>query len=81
MFVALLSWASVFAQTSITPASHEVGAEMVPYQILVNSNVDWTATVDAGWVTLSRTTGSQDGNILVTAAANATGRTATQRSR
>ena len=73
VLVALLFCSSVFAQTSITPASHEVGAGVVPYQILVNSNVDWTATVDAAWVTLSRTSGSEDGNILVTAAANTTG--------
>jgi hypothetical protein len=80
VLVALLFCTSVFAQTTITPASHEVGAEMVPYQILVNSNLDaWTATVDADWVTLSRTNGSQDDNILVTVAVNATGadRTAT----
>jgi alpha-tubulin suppressor-like RCC1 family protein len=78
-FFVLLFGASAFAQTAITPASHEVGAEAVPYQILVNSNASWTASVDADWVTLSRTSGSEDGNILVTVAANTTGadRTAT----
>ena len=77
--IALFLCAPVFAQTSITPASHEVGAEVVPYQVLVNSTVAWTASANAAWVTLSRTSGSFDGNILVTAAANTTGadRTAT----
>jgi len=69
----LLCCASVFAQTTITPASQVVGGEQVPYQILVNSNTTWTATTDATWVTLSATYGSMDGNILVTAAANTTG--------
>jgi hypothetical protein len=77
--IALLFCASIFAQTSITPTSQEVGAEAVSYQILVNSNAAWTATNAAAWVALSRTSGSQDGNILVTASGNTTGanRTAT----
>ena len=68
--VALLDAASVFARTSVTPASHEVGPEPVSYQILVNANADWTATTDAAWMTLSPASGSQDNNIQVTAAAN-----------
>jgi len=56
-----------------------VGAEVVSYQVLVSSNVNWTASTNADWVTLSRTSGPEDGNILVSATANATGtdRTAT----
>jgi len=69
----LLFCVRMFAQTTITTASHEVGAEAVSYQILVRSSADWTATKDADWVTLSRTGGSMDGNVLVNAAANATG--------
>ncbi|MBK8476203.1 MAG: immunoglobulin domain-containing protein [Opitutaceae bacterium] len=67
------------ATTTITPSTHEVGAGTVPYQILVDSDADWTATTPANWVTLSRASGSQEGNIVVTAAANTTGadRTAT----
>ena len=63
----------VAAQTSIIPANLEVGEETVPYQILVSSNVDWTATADADWVMLSKASGSREGNILVTAARNSTG--------
>ena len=67
------------APTLITPASHEVGAGIVTYQILVNSNANWSATTNQPWVVLSRTSGSDDANILVTVAANTTGadRTAT----
>jgi alpha-tubulin suppressor-like RCC1 family protein len=67
--------------TLVTPASKGVGAEALSYQILVSSCGNWTATVDANWVTLSPTSGSGDGNILVTVTANTTGgaRTATIR--
>ena len=73
LFFAVLLSAVATAQTTITPATHEVGAGTVPYQILVSSNGDWTASTTADWVTLARNCGSQEGNILVTAAANTTG--------
>ncbi len=73
VLMALWLGAAAHALTTITPATHEVGAGTVPYQILVDSNVDWTASTAASWVTLSRTAGSQSGNILVTAVANTTG--------
>jgi len=68
MFVAALH-----GQTSITPATHEVGAGLVPYQVLVSSTTNWTASTASDWVTLSRTSGSADGNLMITAAANTTG--------
>ncbi|MBK8476193.1 MAG: BACON domain-containing protein [Opitutaceae bacterium] len=70
---ALLFGAFAAAQTTITPSAHEVGAGVVPYQILVSSDTNWTASTIANWITLSRTSGSQEGNILVTAAPNTTG--------
>ncbi|MFA5265226.1 MAG: BACON domain-containing protein, partial [Opitutaceae bacterium] len=72
-FFALLFCASAFALTSITPASHEVGAGVVTYQILVRSDTDWTATKNTDWVMLSSTSGPQEANILVTVSANTTG--------
>ena len=71
--------ASLQGQISITPATREVGAGVVPYQVLVSSTTDWTVSTPATWVTFSRTSGSADGNLMITAAANTTGadRTAT----
>ena len=36
-------------QTTLSPATKEVGAGLVPYQILVGTTGDWTASADAAW--------------------------------
>lgn len=57
----------------------EVAADATSASFAVKSNVDWTVSTDASWVTLGTTSGSNDGTVALsfTANAGAADRTAT----
>lgn len=49
----------------------EVAADATSASFAVKSNVDWTVSTDAGWVTLGTTSGSNDGTVALSFTANA----------
>lgn len=64
---------------TLTPESGSVAADATSASFAVKSNVDWTVSTDASWVTLGTTSGSNDGTVALsfTANAGAADRTAT----
>ncbi|MBN2410806.1 Ig-like domain-containing protein [candidate division KSB1 bacterium] len=64
---------------SISPESRPVGSESGSTTFNITSNMNWDATDDADWLTLSPTSGSGNGTLTATFSANesASSRTAT----
>jgi Flp pilus assembly protein protease CpaA len=64
---------------AVSPSSFDFAAAGGTTSVSVTSNVSWTASDDAAWITLAPASGNGDGTITVTASANAsaTPRTAT----
>ena len=56
---------------TISPESSSVVADATSASFEVKSNVDWTVSTDAGWVTLGTTSGSNDGTVALSFTANA----------
>ena len=56
---------------TLTPESGSVAADATSASFAVKSNVDWTVSTDAGWVTLGATSGSNDGTVALSFTANA----------
>lgn len=56
---------------TLTPESGSVAADATSASFAVKSNVDWTVSTDAGWVTLGTTSGSNDGTVALSFTANA----------
>lgn len=56
---------------TLTPESGSVAADATSASFEVKSNVDWTVSTDAGWVTLGTTSGSNDGTVALSFTANA----------
>ena len=61
------------ATITVSPTSLSFDAAGATKDLTVKSNADWTVTVpaDASWLTVSAKSGSKDGSVKVTAAANA----------
>lgn len=55
---------------TLTPESGSVAADATSASFAVKSNVDWTVSTDAGWVTLGTTSGSNDGTVTISFTAN-----------
>lgn len=55
---------------TLTPESGSVAADATSASFAVKSNVDWTVSTDAGWVTLGTTSGSNDGTVALSFTAN-----------
>jgi alpha-tubulin suppressor-like RCC1 family protein len=71
--LALGSSASAWAATVLfPPTSKEIGSGTVAYQILVSSDTAWTATTTASWLTLSPSSGVNEGVLRITATPNPT---------
>ena len=66
--------ATVFAPTgtnlTVSPTAITFGSGAANALLTVTSNVSWTATDNASWLTLSPTAGSNNGSITVSATAN-----------
>jgi hypothetical protein len=62
--------AAAAASTSISPATEIVANSGVSYDIAVSSNTSWTAASDQSWATVSPESGSNNGAVTVTVAAN-----------
>lgn len=56
---------------TLTPESGSVAADATSASFAVKSNVDWTVSTDASWVTLGTTSGSNDGTVALSFTANA----------
>lgn len=56
---------------TVTPSNQDVGAEAGTTTFDISSNVSWTASDDADWLTLSAESGSNDDTITATYTANA----------
>ena len=56
--------------TTISPATISATAAAGTYPITVTSNTSWTAASNSSWVVVSPTSGSNNGTITVTVAAN-----------
>lgn len=56
---------------TLTPESGSVAADATSASFAVKSNVDWTVSTDAGWVTLGTTSGSNDGTVALSFTTNA----------
>jgi len=65
--------------TTITPTTHEVGEGRVVYQVLVQCMGAWSVEENVSWLSVSRASGSLDGNVEITVEPNTTAadRTAT----
>ena len=59
--------------TSTTPFAPEGGTQTIS----VSSNIDWTATTNEEWITLSPSNGANNGSVGVTLAENTTGQNRT----
>ena len=55
---------------TLTPESGSVAADATSASFAVKSNVDWTVSTDAGWVTLGTTSGSNDGTVALSFTTN-----------
>ena len=62
--------AAAAASTSISPATEIVANSGASYDIAVSSNTSWTAASDQSWATASPVSGSNNGAVTVTVAAN-----------
>lgn len=56
---------------TLTPESGSVAEDATSASFEVKSNVDWTVSTDADWVTLGTTSGSNDGTVALSFTANA----------
>jgi hypothetical protein len=63
------------ATLTVLPASLEFAAAGGLTNIAVTSNASWTAGSPAAWLTVSPPSGTNDGSVSITAAANSTGST------
>ena len=55
---------------TLTPESGSVAADATSASFAVKSNVEWTVSTDAGWVTLGTTSGSNDGTVALSFTTN-----------
>lgn len=55
---------------TLTPESGSVAADATSASFAVKSNVDWTVSTDASWVTLGTTSGSNDGTVALSFTTN-----------
>lgn len=55
---------------TLTPESGSVAADATSASFAVKSNVDWTVSTDASWVTLGTTSGSNDGTVTISFTVN-----------
>ena len=60
------------AAALVSPAAREVGSGRVIYQLMVTSNENWSVSKDAAWISLSKTSGSKEGNLDLTVEPNTT---------
>ena len=62
--------AGAAALTSISPASKSTASAAGSYTIAVTSNTNWTVASNQNWATVSPGSGSMNGTVTVTVAAN-----------
>lgn len=58
---------------AISPENQDVGPEAGSTTFAVSSNISWTASDDAGWLTISPTSGSNNGTLTVNFTENTSG--------